>query len=133
MAQVQRVHYSDRPGTHVVVGDDGLPIPPAREFLRFLTNGGASPHTVRAYAAGLARWWTLLDHVGSRWDDFPTSLFGQFLTYLRTGDLPGHSRIGTPLPTAGAATVQLRATAVLSMYRYHADANGVQGAWCTDR
>jgi len=126
MARVQRVRYGDRPDTHVVVGADGLPVPPAREFLRFVTDGGGSPNTVRAYAAGLAQWWTLLEHTGCAWDDFPTSLFGTFLTFLRAGDLPGTSRIGEPAEAASASTVQLRTAAVLSMYRFHADAHHLQ-------
>jgi hypothetical protein len=105
----------------MVVGADKLPIPQAREDLRFLSDGGASPNTVRAYAYGLAAWWTVLEQTGASWDDFPTSLFGQFLAYLRTGDLPG-----TTPPHRRARTGNgrlLRAAAVLSMYRYFADAH----------
>jgi integrase/recombinase XerD len=71
MARVQRVSFAGRPHTYTVVGDDRLPIPHAREYLRFLTDSGASPNTVRSYAYGLAAWWTLLDHTGVCWDDFP--------------------------------------------------------------
>ncbi|MGV7643127.1 site-specific integrase, partial [Mycobacterium kansasii] len=74
---------------HTVVGADHLPIPAAAQYLRFLRDGGGSPNTVRAYAAGIAEWFTVLEHTGHAWDDFPTRLFGQFLRYLRTGDLPG--------------------------------------------
>jgi integrase/recombinase XerD len=123
MARVQRVSFADRPHTYTVVGSDKLPVAPAREYLRFLADGGASPNTVRAYAYGLAAWWTLLEHAGSPWDDFPTSLFGQFLAYLRTGDLPGTSRIGEPERAMAESSVQPRGAAVLSMYRYFADAH----------
>ena len=65
MATVQRVRFGDgRRDTYTVVGEDALPIPQAREYLRFLSDGGASPHTVRGYAYGLAEWWTLLTAVG---------------------------------------------------------------------
>ncbi|HSA40250.1 MAG TPA: tyrosine-type recombinase/integrase, partial [Mycobacterium sp.] len=50
--------------------------------------------------------------------------FGQFLRYLRTGDLPGAARIGAPTQKLAASSLQPRAAAVLSMYRYHADAHG---------
>lgn len=120
---MQRLRFPDRPHAYTVVGDDKLPIPQAREYLRFLSDGGASPNTVRAYAYGLAAWWTVLDHTGASWEDFPTSLFGQFLGYLRTGDLPGTSRIGEPEQSMAESSLQPRAAAVLSMYRYFADAH----------
>lgn len=123
VARVQRVSFGgSEPDTHTVVGSDHLPIGPAAQYLRFLRQGGASPHTVRAYAAGLAEWFTVLEHTGHAWDDFPTNLFGQFLRYLRTGDLPGAARIGAPAQKLAASSLQPRAAAVLSMYRYHADA-----------
>lgn len=79
---------------------------------------------MRAYCAGLAEWFTVLEHTGHAWVDFPTTLFGQFLRYLRTGDLPGAARIGAPTQKLAASSLQPRAAAVLSMYRYHADAHG---------
>jgi integrase/recombinase XerD len=123
VARVQRLSFADRPHTYTVVGADKLPIPQAREYLRFLSDGGASPNTVRAYAYGLAAWWTVLEHTGASWDDFPTSLFGQFLAYLRTGDLPGTTRIGEPGQAMADSSLQPRGAAVLSMYRYFADAH----------
>lgn len=123
MARVQRLSFPDRPDTYAVLGQDKLALAPAREYLRFLSEGGASPHTVRAYAYGLAAWWTVLEHAGAAWDDFPTSVFGQFLTYLRTGDLPGTPRIGAPVKAMAESSLQPRAAAVLSMYRYFADAH----------
>lgn len=126
MARVQRVSFVDDNDTYTVVGADALPIAPAAEYLRFLREGGASPHTVRAYAAGIAQWFTVLEHTCHRWDDFPTSLFGQFLQYLRTGDLPGAARIGPPAQRMAASSLQPRAAAVLSMYRYHADAHHLE-------
>lgn len=126
MARVQRVSFTDgEADTHTVIGADHLPIVPAAQYLRFLRDGGGSPHTVRAYAAGIAEWFTVLEHTGHAWDDFPTGLFGQFLRYLRTGDLPGAARIGPPATKLAATSLQPRAAAVLSMYRYHADAHGV--------
>jgi integrase len=123
VARVQRLGFADRPHTYTVVGDDRLPIPQAREYLRFLSDGGASPNTLRAYAYGLAAWWTMLEHTGTSWDNFPTSLFGQFLAYLRTGDLPGTTRIGEPEQAMAESSLQPRGAAVLSMYRYFADAH----------
>lgn len=123
VAAVQLLRFPDRAQTYSVVGANLLPIVPAREYLRFLVDGGASPNTVRNYAYGLAAWWTLLEHTGAAWDDFPTSLFGQFLAYLRTGDLPGTSRIGEARKGMAESSLQPRGAAVLSMYRYFAQAH----------
>lgn len=123
VAQVQRVRFEDRPPTYTVVGVDKLPVAPAREYLTFLRNQGGSPNTLRAYAYGLAAWWTVLEGTGAAWDDFPTSLFGQFLAYLRTGDLPGVARIGEPEQRLAESSLLPRSAAVLSMYRYFANAH----------
>lgn len=120
---MQRLTLADRSHSYAVVGADKLPIAPAREYLRFLRERGASPNTVRSYAYGLAAWWTLLEHIGTSWDDFPTSLFGQFLAYLRTGDLPGTARIGEPEALMAESSLAPRGAAVLSLYRYFAQAH----------
>ncbi|WP_158089858.1 site-specific integrase, partial [Mycobacterium kyorinense] len=125
MARTQRIALTDRPDTYTVLGADHLPIDPAEEYLQFLRDDAASPNTVKAYAAGLAAWWTLLEHTGTDWRDVSTAMFGQFLTYLRSGDLPGTARIGAPPTWLGPASTQLRAAAVLACYRYHADAHGL--------
>ena len=77
MARTQQVSVTGPPDTYTVVGADHLPIAPAEEFLQFLRDNAAYPSTVRAYAAGLAVWWTVLEHTGTDWADFPTSLFGR--------------------------------------------------------
>ncbi|MDH6244056.1 tyrosine-type recombinase/integrase [Mycobacterium sp. OTB74] len=126
MAAVQRMRFADRPATYTVVGPDKLPVAPAREYLTFLREEGASPNTVRAYAYGLAAWWTVLEHTGAAWDDFPASLFGTFLTYLRRGDLPGVARIGEPPAGMAESSLHPRSAAVLAMYRYFADAHDLE-------
>ncbi|OBG81716.1 transposase [Mycobacterium sp. E802] len=129
MARTQRIALTDQPDTYTVLGADHLPIAAAEEFLQFLRDDTASPNTVKAYAAGLAAWWTLLEHTGTDWREISTAMFGQFLAYLRTGDLPGTARIGAPPTWLGPASTQLRAAAVLACYRYHADAHGLAGPY----
>jgi site-specific recombinase XerD len=125
MARTQRIALTDRPDTYTVLGADHLPVDPAEEYLQFLRDDAASPNTVKAYAAGLAAWWTLLEYTGTDWREVSTAMFGQFLAYLRSGDLPGTARIGAPPTWLGPASTQLRAAAVLACYRYHADAHGL--------
>lgn len=125
MAAVQRIVTGSGPATYTVVGPDHLPIRVAEDYLAFLRAGEMSPHTVRAYAAGLAAWFSLLEAGGHPWQEIPASLFGQFLAYLRTGDLPGTPRIGPSPVRLAASSVQLRAAAVLAFYRWLADAHGI--------
>ena len=129
MARTQRIALAEADDTYTVIGADYLPIGPAEEFLQFLRDDQASPNTVKAYAAGLAAWWTVLEHTSTDWREITTGLFGQFLTYLRTGDLPGTARIGEAETWLGPASTQLRAAAVLACYRYHADAHGLSSPY----
>lgn len=120
-----RVVLPDGELTYTMVGPDGLPHRVVEEYCAYLRASCASPNTIRAYLPGLAYWWRLLAHTGHEWDDFPTSLFGDFLVLLRTGDMPGAARIG-PVPTwLAPASVQLAAASVLSFYRWQAAAHDV--------
>lgn len=122
-AAVRRAMLPTGVRTHTVVGPDGLPIGPIEQYLAFLRDDQASPHTVQAYARGLASWWILLVDQDLDWRDFPTGAFGSFLAYLRTGDLPSVARVG-PEPTwLAPASVAQRSAAVLAFYCWHAAAH----------
>ena len=123
MARAQRMRFPDRPDSYTVVDDTGLPVLPAHEFLRFLRDQDRSPNTVRGYARGLGYWWTLLEHVGDEWDQFPVSRFGDFLTYLRYGDLPGVTRLSERERWLAESSVATYSAAVLALYTFHADAH----------
>ncbi|MBT9257731.1 site-specific integrase [Phycicoccus sp. KQZ13P-1] len=123
MSQVRAAGLPSGVRTHTVTGEDGLPIGPVEEYLAFLRADQASPHTVQAYARGLAAWWDLLADQDLDWRDFPTGAFGSFLAYLRTGDLPSVRRVG-PEPTwLAPASVTQRSAAVLAFYSWHAAAH----------
>lgn len=109
--------------THTVIGGDGLPVAPIEEYLSFLRQDQASPHTVQAYARGLAAWWTFLADQGLDWRDFPTTAFGAFLGYLRTGDLPSVARVGPEPRWLGPSSVGQRSAAVLAFYCWQAGAH----------
>lgn len=129
MASVQRVAVANGPDTYTVVGSNYLPIPAVSEYLQFLRDDQASPHTIRAYCAALALWWDVLEHNDVDWKEITTATFGEFLTYLRTGDLPRTARIGPPEVWLAPSSVQQRAAAVLSFYRYHAHAHHLDGPY----
>jgi len=124
---VQRV-LLDGQRTWTVTGDDHLPAGPVEEYLEFLRVAQqASPNTVRSYATSLARWWEYLTTAGTAWDEVGLPFFVSFVSSLRTGLPAGVA----PLPAAAyvsgpsESTVAARVTAVLSFYRYHADAHQV--------
>lgn len=95
VAKVQRMVLPDGKVSYTVVGSNRLTITEAREYLRFLVEAGASPNTVKSYAYGLAAWWTVLDHTGHKFDDFPTTLFGSYLSYLRAANSPHSTQSST--------------------------------------
>lgn len=107
-----------------VTDADGIPIPEAEAYLRFLRHEDRSPNTVRAYARGLAEWWTLLEATNTAYDNLPVHTFGQYLAYLRTGDLPHIDRIGSEPQRLAPSSVSARAAAVLAFYQWSAAANG---------
>lgn len=131
MVGAQRVLDEEGSVSWTVIGGDYMPIGPADRYLRFLVMDGVSPHTLRSYASSLGLWFDFLDKTGRDWDSFPPLAFGEFLTWLRTGDLPGTRRIGTPTARRRPATVQTRSAAVLAFYRWIAAAEGVTGPYNT--
>ena len=124
MARTQRV-VLDGGASWTVVGANGLPVDPAEQYLAFLRAQGRSPNTVKAYARGLAQWWCLLEETATAWDWIGASLFGQFLVYLRTGDLPGIDRIGAAPQVLAPTSVASRSASVLAFYTYMAAAEKV--------
>ena len=124
---VQRVVLGGQ-RTWTVTGDDHLPVGPVEEYLEFLRIAQqSSPNTVRSYATSLARWWEYLTTAQTAWDEVSLPFFVSFVSSLRTGLPAGVTR----LPGADTgdrlaeSTVAARVTAVLSFYRYHADAHQV--------
>lgn len=127
--KAQRVIGQDGTKTFTVIGEDFMPIVSADRYLRFLVDDGASPHTIRSYATGLAAWFRYLHAVDQRWDAFEPVVFGGFLAWLRTGDLPDAPRVGVPSSKTSASTVQLRSAAVLAFYRWIAATDGLTGPY----
>src|ERR1700728_3000683 len=114
--------------TWTVTGDDHLPAGPVEEYLEFLRVAQqCSPNTVRSYATSLSRWWEYLTTAGTAWDEVGLPFFVSFVSWLRTGLPAGVALLPAPAGAMGPSesTVAARVTAVLSFYRYHADAHQV--------
>jgi len=128
VAVLQRVNVGSEL-TWTVLGADHLPVLPIEEFLEFMRNARvASPHTIRSYASSLAGLFDFLEHAQVGWDSLDIQRFGRYVALLRSGEVPGVTRL--PIPgDAGAqraeSTVATRVAAVASFYRYHEDAHGV--------
>lgn len=124
---VQRI-LLDGQRTWTVTGGDYLPVGPVEEYLEFLRVAQqASPNTVRSYATSLARWWEYLATAGTAWEEVGLPFFASFVSSLRTGLPAGVALLPASVDDAGPSesTVAARVTAVLSFYRYHADAHQV--------
>lgn len=125
----QRIALGAASPTYTVIdAKTFMPLPPVDDYLRFLEQTQASPHTIRSYASALAGWFTYLDFERVGWDAFPVGVFGNYLDWVRAGGPPlGQARIGTVDPTQprAASTVKLRAAAVFAFYRWQAAANGL--------
>lgn len=127
--RTQRVLETDGTAGVTVIGSDFMPIPAVAGYLDFLRLDGASPNTIKSYARGLAVWLDYLERVETPWDQIKGKQFGEWVAWLRTGDLPGDLRLGTPPTLLAPATIQVRAAAVLAFYRYHAAAHGLDGPY----
>lgn len=122
--KTQRVRFDDGEVSFTIVDQDGTPLTPAEQYLRYLRQT-ASPNTVRAYARALTRWFTHLDNVAADWVTFPQATFGDYLTWLRTGRPPHMASIGPATTWLAPSSVSQHAAAVVAFYTYQADVHGV--------
>jgi integrase len=127
MAATQRV-LIDGSVTWTVVAASHVVIGPAEQYLEYTRQTGFRSNTVRAYARGLALWWSYLEQVGKAWDAVAISDFGAFLAAVRADDFDPVVRPIRPTGSVRSeSTVALRLRAVMGFYRYQA-ALGVDAA-----
>lgn len=103
-----------------VLSGSGELVGPAEQFLEYLRVGGFGANTVRAYAQGVAAWWSFLERSGRSWDAVSLTDFGAFLQAVRSDDLDAVVRPLRPGRLRSESTVALRLRAVLAFYRYQA-------------
>lgn len=126
MAVSQRVVAGAERTWTVLDADLGV-VGPVERYLEFLRSQQYSHNTVKAYARGMALWWTFLEHRGTDWRSVQLADFGAFLQRLRDGsiDEPVRSLVNTR--RMSDSTVACRVKAVMGFYRFHA-AMGVPAA-----
>ena len=127
MAARQRAILGDTV-THVVVDRDWRVVEPVEAYLEHLRREAYSPNTVRAYAGGLATWWSMLEDAGLDWQRIGVSDLARFTRRLASrGSDPSviELRVAQPPRTS---TINSAVSAVLGFYRYHALVGGVPAA-----
>jgi site-specific recombinase XerD len=106
--------------TWTVVSESFAVIEPAEQYLEYGRHTGFAPNTIKAYARGLAQWWTYLEQCEKSWDTVRIHDFGNFLAAVRHNEFDPAVRSLRPESTVSEQTVQLRLRAVLGFYRYQA-------------
>lgn len=126
MAATQRMQL-DGSNTWTVVSESLMVVEPVESYLEYGRQRGFRPNTIKAYARGLAQWWTYLEHTGKRWDAVQVHDFGNFLAAVRYDEFDPAVTQLRPATAVSEATVSLRLRAVIGFYRYQA-ACGVDAA-----
>jgi hypothetical protein len=99
-------------------------VEPVEQYLEFARASDFSHNTVKAYARGLALWWTFLEGSGRPWTDVGLAEFGRFIQDLRHGQIETPVRELHPAEVVADSTIALRVRAVMSFYRYQAASGG---------
>lgn len=123
MATTQRVAIATG-STWTVVGSDLRVVEPVEQYLEFARASEFSHNTIKAYARGLALWWTFVERSGRPWTAIGLADFGRFIQDLRHGRIEAPPVDLGPAEAVGDATVALRVRAVMSFYRYQAASGG---------
>jgi integrase len=119
MAVRQRAVLGDEV-TYVVLDWHWQVVRPAEAYLEHLRQERYSPNTVRAYAQGLALWWSMLEDRELDWRRVDVHDLVRFKRRLQNrGADPTVIALRPDKPVA-ASTVDVALTAVLSFYRYQA-------------
>lgn len=120
MATAQRVCLTDGLTTWTVIDQAYRLVEPVEAFLEYGRQIDFRPNTTRAYAQGLAKWWSFLEQIARPWDSVKLHDFGDFISLLRYGELDSPVRELRRQPVLSDGTVNLRLRAVMSFYRYQA-------------
>lgn len=126
MAVRQRASASSAT-TFVVLGRDWCVVGPVESYLEHLRREGYSPNTVRAYAGGLAAWWSMLEDRGLDWQSIGVDDVARFIRLMTRSRLDSAVEL-RPEQTPATSTVNGAVAAVMGFYRYHALIGGVPAA-----
>ncbi len=114
--------------THLVLDREWRVVLAVEAYLEHLRQEKYSPNTVRAYAQGLASWWSMLEEQALDWTRVGVSDLVRFRRDF-SGKL--HARGAAGSRSSGqpsSSSVDQALTAVLSFYRYHATMSDIPAA-----
>lgn len=117
MAVRQRVVIGDVV-TYVVLDRRWRVVEPVEEYLECLRQEEYSPHTVRAYAHGLACWWSMLEGRDVDWSGVGRDDLARFKRLLHDRGTDSTVITLRSAETAASSTADVGLTLVLSFYRY---------------
>jgi site-specific recombinase XerD len=105
--------------TFVVLDRDWRVIGPVELYLEHLRQEGYSPNTVRAYAGGLAAWWSMLEDRDLSWQAIGVDDVARFIRSITRTVRDSAVELRSER-AAAASTVNGAVAAVMGFYRYHA-------------
>lgn len=127
MAVRQRAVLGDEV-TYVVLDRQWCVVEPVEAYLEHLRQEHYSPNTVRAYAGGLALWWSVLEDRGQDWRAVAVEDLARFIRRVRNRGVDPTVIALRPDKPVPASTVDVAVSAVLGFYRYQALVAGVTAA-----
>ena len=116
--QVVTVSTSTGQTRYYLANDDGTPVEPVLQYLKFRDNGGAARNTLRLACIFLKHYFTYLDKRGLRWQAATIDDLADFLAWLK---YPRIDEKVIPLnlePKYRAETINAILDTVLAFYHY---------------
>ena len=116
--QVVTVETSTGQIRYYLANDDGTPVEPVLQYLRFRDNGGAARNTLRLASIFLKHYFTYLDKRGLLWQAVTIDDLADFLAWLK---YPRIDEKVIPLnlePKYRAETINATLDTVLAFYHY---------------
>jgi integrase len=127
MAVRQRAVLGDEV-TYVVLDRQWRVVEPVEAYLEYLRQERYSLNTLRAYAQGLALWWSMLEDQALDWQGVDVRDLVRFKLRLRNGCTDPAVVAPRPDKPVASSSVDLALSAVLSFYRFHAIVSDVPAA-----
>ena len=116
--QVVTVKTSAGQTRYYLAKDDGTPVEPVRQYLKFRDNGGAARNTLRLACIFMKHYFTYLEKRGLRWQAVTIDDLADFLAWLK---YPRIDEKVIPLnlePKYRAETINAILDTILAFYHY---------------
>lgn len=116
---VVTVETSTRQTRYYLAQDDGTPVEPVLQYLKFRDNGGAARNTLRQACFFLKHYFTYLEKRGLRWQAVTIDDLADFLGWLKYPRIEEKVIPMTLEPKYRSETINAILDAVLAFYHYH--------------